>query len=150
MIHRKALTTSSSRETEEVAESLAREIEAGQVVLLEGDLAAGKTTFVRGLVRGLGGDPDEVSSPTFVIVQSYPCRRVQWLHHVDCYRLEDDPGELRNVGMEEVLDDTAAIIAVEWPKTSVSQLMTAFGPNPITVTLRSTGETTREIEITAP
>ena len=65
----------SAAATEELGRSIAEELAAGDLVLLEGDLAAGKTTLVRGLLRGLGGDPTEVSSPSFVLLQSYRCRR---------------------------------------------------------------------------
>jgi tRNA threonylcarbamoyl adenosine modification protein YjeE len=104
--------------TEELGSSIAEELAAGDLVLLEGDLAAGKTTLVRGLLRGLGGDPTEVSSPSFVLLQSYRCRRgrIAALHHVDLYRLADGLAELREIGLEELLSDAAAVVAVEWPK----------------------------------
>ena len=66
--------TANPAQTEACGEALAHRIRPGHLVLLEGDLAAGKTTFVRGLLRGLGGDPIDASSPTFVIVQTYPFR----------------------------------------------------------------------------
>jgi len=69
------------------------------VVLLRGELGAGKTTFVRGLARGLGGDPAEVASPTFVLLTSYPGRLT--LHHADLYRLKGD-GDERELGLEEL------------------------------------------------
>jgi len=110
-------TTRTAGETERLGESLAREISAGDVVLLEGDLAAGKTTMVRGLVRGLEGDPDEVASPTFVILRTHSCRdsRVARLHHIDLYRLDDDPHSLYSIGIEEVMSDPDAVVAIEWP-----------------------------------
>ena len=110
----------SPAETEACGEALAHRVEPGDVILLEGDLAAGKTTFVRGLLRGLGGDPLDASSPTFVVVQSYPCRgRVSVLNHVDLYRLPDDPEALREIGLEEFLGDEEAVVAVEWPRPAL-------------------------------
>ena len=108
----------SAAATEELGRSIAEELAAGDLVLLEGDLAAGKTTLVRGLLGGLGGDPGEVSSPSFVLLQTYPCRRgrIAALHHVDLYRLADGLAELRELGLEELLSDAAAVVAVEWPK----------------------------------
>ena len=67
--------TTSEKETFELAEKLARTLRPGTFVLLHGDLGAGKTAFVRGLAAGLGIDPTEVSSPTFVLIQHYRGRR---------------------------------------------------------------------------
>jgi tRNA threonylcarbamoyladenosine biosynthesis protein TsaE len=108
----------SAAETETAGRELASRLRSGDVVLLEGDLAAGKTTFVRGLVQALGGDPGAVSSPTFVLLQSYDCeaKEISVFHHVDLYRLADNLSDLREVGLEEIFSDGAAIVAVEWPK----------------------------------
>ncbi|MFV2071980.1 MAG: tRNA (adenosine(37)-N6)-threonylcarbamoyltransferase complex ATPase subunit type 1 TsaE [Thermoanaerobaculales bacterium] len=110
--------TASAEATEDLGQDLARRLRAGDLVLLEGELAAGKTTFARGVLRGLGGDPDEVSSPTFVLLQTYDCSAwgITCLHHVDLYRLGDDLADLREVGLEEVLSDLRAAVVVEWPK----------------------------------
>jgi tRNA threonylcarbamoyladenosine biosynthesis protein TsaE len=102
--------TASAAETEGVAEALARGFRGGEVVLLSGELGAGKTTFVRGLARGLGGDPEEVASPTFVLLTSYPGRLV--LHHADLYRLRGT-GDERELGLEE-LPGARGVLAVEW------------------------------------
>ncbi|HHQ47923.1 MAG TPA: tRNA (adenosine(37)-N6)-threonylcarbamoyltransferase complex ATPase subunit type 1 TsaE, partial [Acidobacteria bacterium] len=112
----------SPERTEAAGRELAALLAPGDLVLLEADLAAGKTIFVRGLVEGLGGDPAGVSSPTFVIVQTYPTGggAISRLHHVDLYRLaEAGPEELRETGLEELLSDGRAVTAVEWPVDSV-------------------------------
>lgn len=108
--------------TEGIGEQLAAELLPGDLLCLQGDLAAGKTTFVRGLIRGLGGDADEVSSPTFVIVQSYPCPGplIGMLHHVDLYRLDGSAATLRETGLEELLSDPGSVVAVEWPKPMIT------------------------------
>jgi tRNA threonylcarbamoyladenosine biosynthesis protein TsaE len=110
--------STSAQATEGLGESLASLLRPGAVLLLEGQLASGKTTLVRGLVRGLGGDPDEVVSPSFVLLLTYPCGPgpVLRLHHVDLYRLADEPRALREIGLEEVLSDPDAVVAVEWPR----------------------------------
>ena len=79
-------------------------------MLLEGDLGAGKTVFVRGLAAGLGLDPAEVSSPTFTIVQEYRGGRLT-LQHVDLYRL--GPAEVRDLALEDLLDPES-VMAIEW------------------------------------
>jgi len=108
--------------TEGAGHTLAESLRAGDVVLLVGDLAAGKTTFVRGLVRGLSGESETVSSPTFVLIQSYTCssRSIRSLHHVDLYRLDNRVADLREVGISEVLSDAEAVVAVEWPKDTLA------------------------------
>jgi tRNA threonylcarbamoyladenosine biosynthesis protein TsaE len=101
--------THSEGETAALGRSLARRLTRGDVVLLYGPLGAGKTAFARGLAEGLGCDGEDVSSPTFAIVQEY--RGKTRLQHVDLYRLS--PGEVDDLGLEDLLDD--AVMAVEWP-----------------------------------
>ena len=101
--------TTSEEETSTAGERLAQSLGAGDVVLLYGDLGAGKTAFVRGLAKGLGVDPAEVSSPTFTLVQEYAGSLT--LYHVDLYRLE--AREVDDLGLEElVLGD--GVVAIEW------------------------------------
>lgn len=102
--------TRSEEETEAVAERLAGELRGGDVVLLSGELGAGKTAFVRGLARGLGADATEVSSPTFVLLTSYPGRLT--LHHADLYRLRGD-GDESELGLDE-LPGANGVLAIEW------------------------------------
>jgi tRNA threonylcarbamoyladenosine biosynthesis protein TsaE len=103
--------TTSEAETAAVARALARQLAPGDVLLLSGDLGAGKTAFVRGVAEGLGIDPDEVSSPTFTIVHEYRGGRLP-LFHVDLYRL--DKAGARDVGIEELGAGTG-VLAIEWP-----------------------------------
>ena len=103
------ILTASEEETSAAGERLGASLHAGAVLLLYGDLGAGKTAFVRGLARGLGAPDEEVTSPTFTIVQEYPGRVT--LYHVDLYRLEER--EVDDLGLEElVLGD--GIVAIEW------------------------------------
>jgi tRNA threonylcarbamoyladenosine biosynthesis protein TsaE len=102
--------TATESETETVAETLARSLAGGDVVLLYGDLGAGKTAFVRGLARGIGANPDDVSSPTFTIVQEY-AGRTATLYHVDLYRLE--PAEIDDLGLDDLVAGDG-IVAIEW------------------------------------
>lgn len=101
--------TNSEGETAAVGRDLARQLGAGRAVLIEGPLGAGKTAFARGLAEGLGGDPDDVSSPTFTIIQEYRGRTP--LLHVDLYRLT--PAEVDDLGLDEMLG--GSVVAVEWP-----------------------------------
>jgi len=103
--------TASEEETQAVARELSATLRAGDVLLVSGDLGAGKTTFVRGLAEGLGINPGEVSSPTFTIVHEYRGNGLT-LYHADLYRLEraatDDLG-LEEIGVED------GVLAIEWP-----------------------------------
>jgi tRNA threonylcarbamoyladenosine biosynthesis protein TsaE len=101
--------TATEAETSAAGERLAGHVRPGDVVLLYGDLGAGKTAFVRGLAQGLGADADDVSSPTFTLVQEYRGRLT--LHHVDLYRLE--PAEVGDLGLDE-LTCGDGVVAIEW------------------------------------
>jgi tRNA threonylcarbamoyladenosine biosynthesis protein TsaE len=103
--------THSEAETAAVGREVGASLSGSQVVLLSGDLGAGKTAFVRGLAEGLGIDPSEVSSPTFTLIQEYRGGRLP-LHHVDLYRLK--PIEVDDLGLLDLtLED--GITAIEWP-----------------------------------
>ena len=143
--------SASVKTTEALGQTLAGQLRAGDVVLLEGDLAAGKTTFVRGLLRGLGGDSDAVSSPTFVIVQSYDCSAwgIRIVHHVDLYRLGEGLAALREVGLEEVLSDDDAVVAVEWPKDTIANWLPADART-WRVKFTTQEDDSRQIEIFSP
>lgn len=104
------VTSHSEQETEDAGQAFARSLSVGAVVLIDGPLGAGKTAFVRGMARGLGSNPGDVSSPTFTILHEYKGPHVL-LFHADLYRLS-----VREVD-ELGLDDVAAegILVVEWP-----------------------------------
>ena len=139
-------TTHASRseaDTMRIARDLAAALEqAPAAVLLYGDLGAGKTAFVRGLVEGAGGRPDEVSSPTFVLMQEYPGRRL--VHHVDLYRLGgEDVADLEPLLDEMLAGD--AIVAIEWADRLRSLPETA-----VRVRITDRGGDDREITVDGP
>jgi tRNA threonylcarbamoyladenosine biosynthesis protein TsaE len=100
----------SEDETLEFGRNLAVSLPVPARVLLHGDLGAGKTTLTRGLAEGLGVDPDEVSSPTFTLINRYQ-GRVQ-VFHVDLYRI--GPGDTAEIGLDEILEDPDAVVIIEW------------------------------------
>ncbi|MCU1466619.1 MAG: TsaE protein required for threonylcarbamoyladenosine t(6)A37 formation in tRNA [Actinomycetia bacterium] len=102
------LTTNGAAETEAVGEAIGSQLRVGDLVVLSGDLGAGKTTFTKGLARALGVE-QRVTSPTFTIVQEYDGRLP--VAHVDVYRLERIQ-ELYDFGFEELLEDRVTV--VEW------------------------------------
>ena len=115
-------TSRSADETEGLGHQLAIDLHGGDILLLDAELACGKTTFVRGVVAGLGGEQTDVSSPTFVLIQSYECHsgNITTLHHVDLYRLGERIADLREIGIEDILSDPRAVTAVEWPKETIA------------------------------
>ena len=106
-----ARVTRSEDDTADVARELAAALRAGDVILLSGNLGAGKTAFVRGLASGLGIDPEDVSSPTFTLVHEYRGGRLT-LYHADLYRLERIATE--DIGLEE-MGVADGVLAIEWP-----------------------------------
>ncbi|HVG83945.1 MAG TPA: tRNA (adenosine(37)-N6)-threonylcarbamoyltransferase complex ATPase subunit type 1 TsaE [Vicinamibacterales bacterium] len=106
------LRSSSEDETRRIAARVAPTLHPGEVLLVSGDLGAGKTAFVRGLAEGLGLDGDQVTSPTFTLVHEYRGGRLP-LIHVDLYRL--DSVDLAEIGLDDDLA-TAGVVAVEWPE----------------------------------
>ena len=111
------ILTSSEDETSAAGARLGESLQAGAVLLLYGNLGAGKTAFVRGLARGLGAQDDEVTSPTFTIVHEYQAARSK-VYHLDLYRLRD-ARELESIGWDDILQETALVI-VEWPGRAAS------------------------------
>lgn len=104
-----AFETASEEETIALGEEIARNLPSRCVVLLIGELGAGKTTLAKGIAKGLGAaSPDEVSSPTFTLIHEYGER----VYHIDLYRIESER-EVRTLGLDELLD-REAVLLVEW------------------------------------
>jgi len=130
--------STSEVETRAIAAALTPSLMPGAVILLSGDLGAGKTAFVRGLAEGLGLDADEVTSPTFTLVHEYRGGRLP-LIHVDLYRL--DRAELDEIGLDQ---DLAAngVTAVEW-----AERLTRGIPDAVAVRIVDVGGDHRTITI---
>ena len=115
------------------AARLAAQLEPGSVVFLQGDLGAGKTTFVRALLGALGWQ-QAVKSPTYTLVESYALPEFT-VHHFDCYRLVD-PEELQLMGIRDYFDGKAVVL-VEWPEKGEGMLST---PD-VVIALEGSGQT---------
>jgi len=137
------LTSHSETETRRIAAALARALEAGDCIALRGELGAGKTCFVRGLAEGLGIDPAQVSSPTFVLLHEYETPRGPALAHIDAYRITND-ADAETIALDEVLE--TAITAIEWPER-LGDLLPA---RRIDIRLEHEGDDQRRITVTAP
>jgi tRNA threonylcarbamoyladenosine biosynthesis protein TsaE len=138
-------TTASAAETERLAAEVARELRPGDVVLLSGELGAGKTTFVRGAARALGVT-SPVTSPTFTIGQRYPAAApVTYVSHVDLYRLRSLRDEDPDLLADYIGADT--ITFVEWPDAGIQEIA-ELGRIVRRVSLSHAGGDLRSVELT--
>lgn len=129
----------SNVETIEIAKKFAKTLNPGDVVLLDGDLGAGKTVFSKGIVSELSDGREIAISPTFVIVNEYKTNPI--VYHFDLYRVSDE-SELYAIGIEEYLYSDA-ICLVEWP----SRAMGIFSQKTINVKILKIDDEKRIIEI---
>ena len=131
--------TASEAETIALGERLAHELPPRGVVLLIGNLGAGKTTLAKGIVNGLGAAaPDEVSSPTFTLIREYGEGRV---YHVDLYRL-DEAREVATLGLEEIFERDGLVL-IEWGE----RFPRLLPPNRTEIRIKWVGDDEREIEV---
>ena len=130
--------TQSEEETIALGEKLAAELPSKAIVLLIGDLGAGKTTLAKGVAKGLGAaQPEEVTSPTFTLIHEYSPR----LYHIDLYRL-DSADQVGTLGLDEIFDRNAVVL-IEW-----GERFPALMPNDrIEIRLETIDENKRRIAI---
>jgi tRNA threonylcarbamoyladenosine biosynthesis protein TsaE len=108
----KRLRTRSENGTLALGETLTELLRAPKLVVLRGELGAGKTTLVKGMAAALGANTDEVTSPTFTLVHEYAGKKTR-LVHLDLYRLENER-ELESIGLWEMAEQPDALVMVEW------------------------------------
>jgi tRNA threonylcarbamoyladenosine biosynthesis protein TsaE len=151
--------TNTEEETIELGEKLAGELPPQAVVLLIGQLGAGKTTLAKGIVKGLGAAaPEDVSSPTFTLIHEYrPLANARGsvrtvpshdregvaVYHIDLYRL-DTAAQVATLGLDEIFD-RRAVVLIEWGERFPEMMP----EDRIEISLRATGENSREIELTS-
>ncbi|MEY2598133.1 MAG: tRNA ((37)-N6)-threonylcarbamoyltransferase complex ATPase subunit type 1 TsaE [Verrucomicrobiota bacterium] len=136
------IISNSPEETVEIGARFASRLRAGDVVALCGDLGAGKTHFTKGLVRACGGDPQEVSSPTFTLVHEYAGAHLP-VFHFDWYRLEE-ASELLEMGWPDFLEESGVLV-VEWAEKFPEAL--PVGTHWVRLSLQSEGQ--RKVDIPA-
>lgn len=132
--------SNSAEQTQSIAAQFAGTLSGRECIALYGDLGAGKTQFVRGLVRGLGGDIRSVSSPTYVLLNIYDTGRLT-VYHLDAYRVSG-PDDFEAIGFAELLEQPGVVV-VEWP-TRIADLLPK---DHIAIHIEPTGLHSREIRI---
>ena len=143
----KVIVTSNANETMLVGEELAREIlekevDRSIIIFLEGELGAGKTTFTKGILKGLNYD-EVVTSPTYNLVQIHETKNYR-VFHFDLYRISE-PIELEEIGINEYLNEAKSLSIFEWPKNGDTSL-----PSPdylIEISYKDTENENRELAI---
>lgn len=138
----KQLTTASAADTEAFAAAMGKRLRGGEVIELVSDLGGGKTTFVRGLARGLGST-DRVASPTFTISQEYKAGKFT-IYHFDFYRLHE--AGIVAAELAEVANDPQAVVVVEWGDI----VRDVLPPEKITIHIKATAEDTRHMTLVYP
>lgn len=138
--------------TEAFAAQWAQTLQPDTVILLKGDLGAGKTTFIRGLARGLGIS-EPVRSPTFTLIHEYTIQQPPHLKglplfHLDLYRIET-PEQLGTLGLDEILE-RGGIVAIEWAERLALGGVQLAAAQVYEVVLQATSESNRTIRITEP
>jgi len=137
----KIIITQSAEETEKIASQLARTLKKGDVLALTGPLGSGKTTFVKGVAKGLG-IRDFIKSPTFNLMHIHRGRLP--LYHFDFYRLEKS--DLEDLGFVEYVYDSDGVAVLEWAERVEGELPSTT----YRIALKALGGTSREILIESP
>lgn len=135
--------TNTAEETRQVGFDFSKQLKSGDVVLLYGDLGAGKTTFVQAVAKGLG-IKDRILSPTFVLIRNHKVSfgNITNLNHIDLYRIEK-PTDIKNLGIDEIVNEANSVSLIEW----ADRLSSFKSKHGYAVRMRYIRENKREIEI---
>ena len=136
--------SSSPEETFNYGYQLGSRLSGGEILLLSGPLGAGKTILVKGICAALGIDEEEVTSPSFTLVNPYSGRLL--LYHIDLYRLDQGASAAHAVDLDELLSDERAVIVIEWAERMGNYHLP---PNVLRISLTGDGDSPRHIRVTS-
>lgn len=143
-LQHKVWETQNEEETFLAGVEIGRSLTGGELLLLSGPLGAGKTALVKGVAAALGIDPDEVTSPSFTLVNPYTEGRLPF-YHIDLYRLDEGAGAAHAVDLDELLEEESAVIAIEWAERMGRYPL----PSPVwRIRIEGDGEEPRRIALT--
>ncbi|NOT47423.1 MAG: tRNA (adenosine(37)-N6)-threonylcarbamoyltransferase complex ATPase subunit type 1 TsaE [Acidobacteria bacterium] len=140
------INSSDPDETFAIGERLAGELRGGDVVLMRGGLGAGKTLLTKGIVHALGYDVDEVTSPSFSLVNLYKTAEHN-IYHIDLWRISEGSDAAFAVGLDEILEDQQAIVIIEWAERLGGKNLNA---RVFDIVIEGDGDDPRKISITRP
>lgn len=135
-------TSNDEQETFDLGVRIGEELRGGEILLLNGSLGAGKTVFVKGIAQALDVDEDDVSSPSFTLVNPYQGRLL--LYHIDLYRLDEGASAAHAVDLDELLSDEEAVTIIEWAERMGRY---PLPPAAWTVSITGDGDAPRKISI---
>jgi tRNA threonylcarbamoyladenosine biosynthesis protein TsaE len=138
------VTANSPYDTFRLGESIGRGLKGGELILLTGGLGAGKTVLTKGILSGVDFDPDEVTSPSFALVNLYKARLD--VYHIDLWRLDEKTDVAVAVGLDDILENHRAVVVVEWAEKLGKR---DFEAETVSVTISGDGDGPREIEVKA-
>lgn len=144
MIQTGEFTSASPETTYEYGRQLGEQLEGGEILLLSGPLGAGKTLLVKGVCAALGIEDDEVTSPSFTLVNPYR-GRLQ-LYHLDLYRLDEGASAAHAVDLDDLLADEKSVIMIEWAERMGNY---PLPDNVWRIAIAGDGDAPRQIEISA-
>jgi tRNA threonylcarbamoyladenosine biosynthesis protein TsaE len=139
----KTISCESHDDTFAVGEQLGRELEAGNAVLLHGELGAGKTVLTKGALNSLGFDPAEVTSPSFALVNLYPTSKFD-VYHIDLWRVAEGSDAAFEVGLDDIEADENSVVIIEWAERLGDH---RFGSRVFDVSIEMQDDDSRVIEI---
>ena len=142
-MHKKEIICETPEQTFAVGEQLAGSIKSGDIVLLYGGLGTGKTLFTKGILNALEFDIDEVTSPSFALVNLYKTKHFD-VFHIDLWRLEGHADPAEAIGLDEILENENAVTIIEWADRLRNSSVL---PDPISVQIEGNGGEPREIVI---
>ncbi len=136
------VTSQSEDDTFNLGVRIGSQLSGGEIILLDGALGAGKTMLVKGIAHGLSIDKQEVTSPSFTLVNPHPGKLL--LYHIDLYRLDEGAKAAHAVDLDEILTDEKAVVVIEWAERLGHY---PLPDNVIRISITGDGEAPREISI---
>jgi tRNA threonylcarbamoyladenosine biosynthesis protein TsaE len=142
-ISARELVSKSEADTFSLGVRLGEDLAGGEVILLDGALGAGKTVLAKGLAHALDIDPEDVTSPSFTLVNPHQGRLL--LYHIDLYRLDEGASAAHAVDLDEILTDESAVVIIEWAERLGRY---PLPPSVWRISIKGDGDEPRRISIT--